>query len=61
MDRWNTPVPISKWSPKVLNATERAPACPQPPCGGVPSILCPPVVKRKYAIIYSIVYFLISI
>ncbi|CAF3202849.1 unnamed protein product [Rotaria socialis] len=39
--RWNRPVPISKWSPKVLNATTRAPACPQPPCGGIPSILCP--------------------
>lgn len=46
MYRWNVPVPISKWTPNVLNATERAPACPQPPCGGVPSILCPPVVNR---------------
>lgn len=42
--RWNRPVPIAKWSPNVLNATSRAPACPQPPCGGIPSILCPTIV-----------------
>ncbi|CAF3588773.1 unnamed protein product [Rotaria sp. Silwood1] len=41
--RWNLPVPIAKWSPKVLNATTRAPACPQPSCSGIPSILCPTV------------------
>ncbi|CAF0874795.1 unnamed protein product [Adineta ricciae] len=39
--RWNPPVPISAWAPDVLNATSRAPACPQPRCGGIPSILCP--------------------
>ncbi|CAF0855766.1 unnamed protein product [Rotaria sordida] len=44
--RWNLPVPISKWTPKVLNATTRAPACPQPPCGGIPSILCPTIFSE---------------
>ncbi|CAF3607934.1 unnamed protein product [Rotaria sp. Silwood1] len=39
--RWNPPVPITKWSPKVINATSRAPACPQPPCNPS-SPLCPP-------------------
>ncbi|CAF4280551.1 unnamed protein product, partial [Adineta steineri] len=39
--RWNRPEPVSKWAPDVLNATTRAPACPQPPCGGIPSLLCP--------------------
>ncbi|CAF1482893.1 unnamed protein product [Adineta steineri] len=39
--RWNRPVPVSKWALNVLNATTRAPACPQPPCGGIPSLLCP--------------------
>ncbi|UJR32516.1 hypothetical protein I4U23_019978 [Adineta vaga] len=39
--RWNRPVPVSSWAPNVLNATTRAPACPQPPCGGIPSLLCP--------------------
>ncbi|CAF2651667.1 unnamed protein product [Rotaria sp. Silwood2] len=39
--RWNSPVPITKWFPKVINATSRAPACPQPPCNPS-SPLCPP-------------------
>ncbi len=30
--RWNPPVPVTKWAPQLLNATSRAPACPQPPC-----------------------------
>lgn len=34
---------VSKWAPKVLNATTRPPACPQPPCQLSPT-LCPPVV-----------------
>ncbi|CAF2497490.1 unnamed protein product [Rotaria sp. Silwood2] len=44
--RWNRPAPISKWTPKVLNATTRAPACPQPPCGGIPSFLCPTIFSE---------------
>ena len=45
--RWNRPEPVSKWAPRVLNATTRAPACPQPPCGGIPSILCPTTVDTR--------------
>ncbi|CAF1175879.1 unnamed protein product [Adineta steineri] len=39
--RWNPPIPITEWSPKVINATTRAPACPQPPCNPA-SPSCPP-------------------
>ncbi|CAF1073213.1 unnamed protein product [Adineta steineri] len=39
--RWNPPVPITEWSPKIINATIRAPACPQPPCNPA-SPSCPP-------------------
>ncbi len=41
--RWQPPVPVSKWSPKVINATTAPPACPQPPCH-VPDSLCPKIV-----------------
>jgi carboxylesterase type B len=37
--RWSPPVPVTNWSPEVLNATARAPACPQPACF-MPSDLC---------------------
>ncbi|CAF1126239.1 unnamed protein product [Rotaria sordida] len=37
--RWNRPVPISKWAPATINATEIPPACPQPACD-VHDILC---------------------
>ena len=52
MNRWNPPVPISKWSPKVWNATFRAPGCPQTGCGNPPSFLCPPIVNI-HAICFS--------
>ncbi|CAF3229108.1 unnamed protein product [Rotaria socialis] len=39
--RWNPPVPIEKWAPKVINGTLPAPACPQPPCNPA-SPICPP-------------------
>ena len=42
--RWNPPVPVSKWAPSVINATERFPACPQPHCNPQ-NPLCPPVVS----------------
>ena len=42
--RWKQPVPIGKWTPRVINATQAAPACPQPPCS-LPSILCPKMVR----------------
>jgi hypothetical protein len=42
--RWNPPEPAAKWAPKILNATSRAPACPQPPCS-MPSGLCPLTVR----------------
>jgi hypothetical protein len=42
--RWNPPAPVTKWAPKILNATSRAPACPQPPCS-MPSGLCPLTVS----------------
>jgi carboxylesterase type B len=29
--RWQSPVPITKWDPKIINATRPPPACPQPP------------------------------
>ncbi len=42
--RWNPPVPVTKWDPQVLNATSRAPACPQPPCI-IPGNICPLTVN----------------
>ncbi|CAF4190074.1 unnamed protein product [Rotaria sp. Silwood2] len=41
--RWNRPVPISKWAPSTINATEIPPACPQPACD-VHDILCPKTI-----------------
>ena len=52
MFRWNPPVPAAKWAPKVLNATSRAPACPQPPCPFPPD-LCPSTVNFLLFILRS--------
>ncbi|CAF5199309.1 unnamed protein product, partial [Rotaria magnacalcarata] len=38
--RWNRPVAISRWAPKVINATKPPPACPQRSCD-IHSLLCP--------------------
>ncbi|CAF2515172.1 unnamed protein product [Rotaria sp. Silwood2] len=43
--RWKRPVPIPKWAPRLINATQPAPACPQPPCS-LPSILCPKIMSE---------------
>ncbi|CAF0973312.1 unnamed protein product [Rotaria sordida] len=43
--RWKRPVPIPKWAPRVINATQPAPACPQPPCS-LPAILCPKIMSE---------------
>ena len=48
IDRWNPPVAIQKWAPITLNATSRAPGCPQPPCS-MPSSLCPLTVRYSWA------------
>lgn len=37
-------MPVTKWAPEVLNATYRAPACPQPTCP-MPAALCPLTVS----------------
>lgn len=37
-------MPIAKWAPTAINATQPPPACPQPPCS-LPSILCPKIVS----------------
>ncbi|CAF1489993.1 unnamed protein product, partial [Adineta ricciae] len=29
--RWEAPVPVVRWTPKMINATQPPPACPQPP------------------------------
>ena len=47
--RWQSPVPIAKWSPKIINATYPPPACPQPPVPHVKSVtktITLPVVSR---------------
>ena len=49
-DRWNPPEPIERWIPRVVNATEPAPACPQPPCN-VSSAFCPKRVSRSSPVI----------
>ncbi|CAF0914111.1 unnamed protein product [Didymodactylos carnosus] len=43
--RWNNPVPVGRWDPKILNATQPAPACPQPKCN-LPPTLCPKVLSE---------------
>jgi hypothetical protein len=44
LTRWNPPIPVDHWAPNVINATTRAPACPQPPCNSS-SPFCPPYVS----------------
>ena len=57
--RWKQPVPIDKWAPKILNGTQAAPACPQPPCS-LPSILCPKIVG-VLEVIYVLINFILDV
>ncbi|CAF4267554.1 unnamed protein product, partial [Rotaria sordida] len=40
--RWQSPVPITKWDPKVINATQPPPACSQP-ASVITTILTPSI------------------
>ena len=50
IDRWKRPVPVAKWAPKVINATQPAPACPQPHCS-LPPIMCPQIVRVRVVLL----------
>ncbi|CAF1538202.1 unnamed protein product [Adineta ricciae] len=51
--RWQSPVPITKWAPKIINATRPAPVCPQPPCPpSTESIKCPTVSAMSEDCLY---------
>mgnify|MGYP006983741510 FL=1 len=47
-------MPVSKWAPRVVNATTRAPACPQSHCNPE-NPLCPPSVSTIFKI--SVIFF----
>ncbi|CAF0852745.1 unnamed protein product [Rotaria sordida] len=43
--RWQSPVPITKWDPKVINATQPPPACSQP-ASVITTILTPSIMSE---------------
>jgi carboxylesterase type B len=43
--RWQSPAPVAKWDPKIINATQPLPACSQPP-SAVTSIRTPDTMSE---------------
>ncbi|CAF3372257.1 unnamed protein product, partial [Rotaria sp. Silwood2] len=54
---WSQPVPIGKWAPSTIKATETPPACPQSACN-VNDILCPKVYIPNFHMKLGILGFL---